>query len=577
MRWTQTFIPTLKETPADAEIISHKLLLRAGLVRKLTGGLYTFLPLGVRALRKVEQIVREEMNRAGALEVLMPALQPPEIWQQSGRYETASAVLFKVRDRAKKEWVLGPTHEEVITTLVAGEINSYRQMPVNFYQIQTKFRDELRPRFGLMRAKEFLMKDAYSFDATDDLAQISYQKMYDAYARIFKRCGLKAVPVEADTGVIGGKYSHEFMVPAETGENEVAYCEDCNYAANVEKAASRGPAIPTHKGEPSGTSPHHPEKFPTPGVVTIEALAKAPHNVPAERQIKTLVYLADSKPALLLLRGDDRLNESKLAVAMGTGNFRPATPEEIFALLGAHSGSLGAVHVTKIPIYSDSLLRDAVEMTTGANEDGFHHRNVAINRDIGVNHWVDLRTVRAGEACPNCGKPLKIQRAIEVGHVFKLGTKYSEKLNALFLDETGKQQPAVMGCYGIGVTRTLQAVIEQSNDKDGIVWPLSVAPYQVCLTPLSVTPGGPVMALAEKIYADLMARGVDVILDDRDERPGVKFKDSELIGFPIRLGIGEKSLAKGEVELKPRGGALTPVKAEEAIDRIMELLGPKPA
>jgi prolyl-tRNA synthetase len=572
MRWTQTFIPTLKETPADAEIISHKLLLRAGLVRKLTGGLYTFLPLGVRVLRKVEQIVREEMNRAGALEVLMPALQPPEIWQQSGRYETASAVLFKVRDGAKKEWVLGPTHEEVITTLAAGEINSYRQLPVNFYQIQTKFRDELRPRFGLMRAKEFLMKDAYSFDATDDLAQVSYQKMYDAYARIFKRCGLKAVPVEADTGVIGGKYSHEFMVPAETGENEVAYCESCNYAANVEKAASRGPAIATHKGATAGTSPHHPEKFPTPGVVTIEALTKPPHNIPAERQIKTLVYFADSKAVLLLLRGDDRLNESKLAVALGTGNFRPAAAEEIFALLGAHPGSLGAVHVTKIPIYSDSLLSDAVEMTTGANEDGFHHRNVAINRDIGVNHWVDLRTVRAGEACPNCGKPLKIQRAIEVGHVFKLGTKYSEKLNALFLDETGKQQPAVMGCYGIGVTRTLQAVIEQSNDKDGIVWPLSVAPYQVCLTPLSVTPGGPVMTLAEKIYAELSARGVDVILDDRDERPGVKFKDSELIGFPIRLGIGEKSLAKGEVELKPRGGALMPVKVDEAVDRIMELL-----
>ena len=577
MRWTQTFIPTLKETPADAEIISHKLLLRAGLVRKLTGGLYTFLPLGVRALRKVEQIVREEMNRAGALEVLMPALQPPEIWQQSGRYETASAVLFKVRDGAKKEWVLGPTHEEVITTLAAGEINSYRQLPVNFYQIQTKFRDELRPRFGLMRAKEFIMKDAYSFDASDDLSQIAYQKMYDAYARIFKRCGLKAVPVEADTGVIGGKYSHEFMVPAESGENEVAYCEACNYAANVEKAASRGPAVPTHKGATPGTSPHHPEKFPTPGVVTIEALTRAPHNVPAERQIKTLVYLADSKPALLLLRGDDRLNESKLAVALSTVNFRPATAEEILALLGAHPGSLGAVHVTKIPIYADPLLRDAVEMTTGANEDGFHHRNVAINRDIGVNHWVDLRTVRAGEACPNCGKPLKIQRAIEVGHVFKLGTKYSEKLNALFLDVTGKQQPAFMGCYGIGVTRTMQAVIEQSNDKDGIVWPLSVAPYQVCLTPLSVTPGGPVMALAEKIYAELMARGVDVILDDRDERPGVKFKDSELIGFPIRLGIGEKSLAKGEVELKPRGGALTPVKAEAAVDRIMELLEAKPA
>ena len=572
MHWTKTLIPTLKETPAEAEIASHKLLLRAGLVRKLAGGLYTFLPLGLRALRKVERIVREEMDCAGALEVLMPALQPPEIWEKSGRYVTASEVFFRVRDRAKKEWILGPTHEEVITTLVAGEINSYRQLPRNFYQIQTKFRDEIRPRFGLMRAKEFVMKDAYSFDATDESAQASYRKMYDAYTRVFQRCGLKAIAVEADTGVMGGKFSHEFMVPAETGENEVVYCEDCHYAANIEKAMSGGPRIPNHKAAPSPAAPHHPEKFPTPGVVTIEALTKAPFEVPAERQIKTLVYLVEGKIVLLLLRGDDQLNEAKLVSMLGTANFRPASSEEIFASLGAHPGSLGAVHVTKIPIYADSLLRDAAEMTTGANEDGFHYRNVSINRDIGVTHWADLRSVQAGEACGNCGGPLKIQRAIEVGHVFKLGTKYSEKLGALFLDESGKQQPAVMGSYGIGVTRTLQAIIEQSNDKDGIIWPLSVAPYTVCITPLSVVGGGAVMTLAEKIYTELAARGVDVILDDRDERPGVKFKDSELVGFPIRLGIGEKSLAKGEVELKPRGGALMPVKVEEAVPRILELL-----
>src|SRR5512141_3168112 len=307
MRWSQTLIPTLKETPAEAEIVSHKLLLRAGLIRKLTGGLYTFLPLGLRALRKVEKIVREEMDRAGALEVLMPALQPPDIWKQSGRYETAQDVLFKVKDRAKKEWVLGPTHEEVITSLVAGEINSYRQMPKNFYQIQTKFRDEIRPRFGLMRAKEFIMKDAYSFDATDENAQASYRKMYDAYARIFQRCGLKAVPVEADTGVMGGKFSHEFMVPAETGENEVVFCEGCGYAANVEKATSRSPQT-VLADHPSGPT----EKFPTPGVVTIEALSRPPYNVSPERQIKTLVYIADSKPVLLLLRGDDQLNEAKV-------------------------------------------------------------------------------------------------------------------------------------------------------------------------------------------------------------------------------------------------------------------------
>jgi prolyl-tRNA synthetase len=566
MRWTQTLIPTLKETPAEAEIVSHKLLLRAGLIRKLTGGLYTFLPLGVRALRKVEQIVREEMNRAGALELLMPALQPPDIWQQSGRYESAKDVLFKVRDRAKKEWVLGPTHEEVVTTLVAGEINSYRQMPKNFYQIQTKFRDEIRPRFGLMRAKEFIMKDAYSFDATDEAAQVSYRKMYDAYARIFQRCGLKTIAVEADTGVMGGKFSHEFMVPAETGENEVVFCDGCGYAANVEKAQS------TVQGPRSKVSSLAVEKFATPGVVTIEALSQPPYNVAADCQIKTLVYIAHGKPVLILLRGDDQLNEAKLVGALGTATLRPAETEEIFAALGAHPGSLGAVGIKTLPIYADERLCEAAEMSTGANADGFHLRHVAIGRDIQVTHWADLRLVQAGEPCPKCGQPLKVQRAIEVGHVFKLGTKYSEALNALFLDEAGKQQPAIMGCYGIGVTRTLQAVIEQSHDNNGIIWPISVAPYTVCITPLNVAPESAVMQRAEQIYAGLTARGIDVILDDRDERPGVKFKDSELVGFPIRIGIGEKSLAKGEVEVKPRSSALIPVKAETAVEKVLALI-----
>src|SRR3954468_4032622 len=335
MRWSQTLIPTLKETPAEPEIVSHKLLLRAGLIRKLTGGLYTFMPLGLRALRKIEQIVREEMNRAGALELLMPALQPPDIWQQSGRYETAKDVLFKVRDRAKKEWVLGPTHEEVITTLVAGEINSYRQMPKNFYQIQTKFRDEIRPRFGLIRAKEFIMKDAYSFDATDEASQGSYRKMYDAYARIFQRCGLKTLAVEADTGVMGGKFSHEFMVPAETGENEVAFCDACSYAANVEKASSG--ASGEKRGEGSGEK-KETERFATPGVGTIDALTKFPYSVPADRQIKTLVYIFQSKPVLILIRGDDQLNEAKLAGTLGSAEFRPAESQEIFDVLRAHPG-----------------------------------------------------------------------------------------------------------------------------------------------------------------------------------------------------------------------------------------------
>lgn len=565
MRWTHALIPTLKETPAEAEILSHKLLLRAGLVRKLAGGLYTFLPLGLRVLRKVERIVREEMDRAGALELLMPALQPPEIWQQSGRYETAQEVFFKVRDRAKKEWILGPTHEEVITTLVAGEINSYRQLPKIFYQIQTKFRDEIRPRFGLMRAKEFIMKDAYSFDTTDELAQVSYQKMYDAYTRIFQRCGLKAFPVEADTGLMGGKFSHEFMVPAETGENEVVYCEACGYAANIEKATSKTSNIE------HGTSNAEVEKFATPNLKSIDSLAKA-MNIPAEQQIKTLVYIVEDKPVLILMRGDHQLNEAKLIGTVGTATFRAATADEVFGALKAYPGSLGGVGVTEFLIYADETLRGANGMVTGANENGFHLRNVSMERDIKVKQWADLRTVKSGEPCEKCGQPLKIRRAIEVGHVFKLGTKYTEALKALFVDESGKQQPSFMGCYGIGVTRTMQAIIEQSNDKDGIIWPLSVAPYQVCITPLGVAKDSAVMMLAEKIYTELSAKNIEVILDDRDDRPGVKFKDADLVGFPIRISIGEKSLAKGEVELKLRGGEMTFVKTDDVSSRVSEIL-----
>jgi prolyl-tRNA synthetase len=568
MKWTQTLIPTLREAPSDAEIVSHKLLLRAGLIRKLAGGVYTFLPLGLRALRKVETIIREEMDRAGAVEVLMPALQPPEIWEASGRAETAGNVLFKVKDSAARQWFLSPTAEEVITTLAAGEINSYRQLPKNFYQVSTKFRDEIRPRFGLMRAKEFIMKDAYSFDTTDENAMAAYKTMYDAYTRIFARCGLKAFPVEADTGVIGGNYSHEFMVPAETGENDVAYCEACGYAANIEKATS---GIPKTAARDAGSLP---EKFATPGVVTIEALSKEPYKVPANRQIKTLVYIADSQPIIILIRGDDQLNETKLMARTGAVAMRPATLEEIVPLLGAKPGSLGAVVnvPADVKVYADERLQGANDMTTGANEDGFHLKSVSIERDIKVSAWFDLRAVTVGEPCGKCAKPLKIRRAIEVGHVFKLGTKYSEKLNATFLDEAGARKPAVMGCYGIGVTRTLQAVIEQGNDKDGIIWPLSVAPYQVCITPLAVAPDSEPMKLAEKIYAELTAAGVDVILDDRDERPGVKFKDADLVGFPIRIALGEKALAKGEVEIKPRSGAVQFLKIEHAVAEVLKLV-----
>ena len=567
MRWTETFIPTLKEAPAEAEIPSHQLLLRAGLVRKLAGGLYTFLPSGVRVLRKIEAIVREEMDSAGALEVLMPAVQPPEIWKASGRYEQAADVLFKVRDSKNREWLLGPTHEEVITTLASTELQSYRQAPINFYQIQTKFRDEIRPRFGLMRAREFIMKDAYSFDVSDEAATVSYQKMYDAYVQVFKRCGVTAFPVEADTGVMGGKHSHEFMVPAPTGESEVAYTEDGSYAANLEKANSQG-AITTTPSECTGEL----EKFATPKVKTIENLAQAPYNVAAEAQIKTLVFIAEDKPVIALVRGDDQINEAKLCGALGTAIFRAAEAEEIHAALGAYPGSLGAVGVKDVPVFADEQLRNAAGMTTGANEDGFHIRNVKVARDLPDVKWANLRTVREGELSESC-HPLKIQRAIEVGHVFKLGTKYAEALDANFLAEDGKQHPFVMGCYGLGVTRTLQAIIECGNDEHGVIWPQAVAPWQVCLTVLDIAPEGEVMKTAQSIYDELTAAGVEVLMDDRDVRPGVKFKDSELIGIPVRVSVGERSLKEGNVEFTLRAeGGRENVPVAEAVSRVQSAL-----
>ena len=567
MRWSETFIPTLKEAPAEAEILSHQLLLRAGLVRKLAGGLYTFLPAGLRVLRKIEAIVREEMDRAGALEILMPAVQPPEIWQASGRYEQAADVLFKVADSKGREWLLGPTHEEVVTSMAAAELNSYRQLPINFYQVQTKFRDEIRPRFGLMRAREFIMKDAYSFDATDEAALISYQKMYDAYVRIFERCGVQAFPVEADTGVMGGNHSHEFMIPAKTGESEVAYTEDGGYSANVEKAGSQGPLTAT-PSECTGAI----EEFATPDVKTIEDLAGAPYHVAAEAQIKTLVFIAEDKPVIALMRGDDEANEAKLAVAFGTAIYRPAEAEEINEALGAHPGSLGAVNVDSIPVYADNQLKEGAGMTTGANKDGFHIRNVNVARDLSQVQFLDLRTVREGELTAE-NQPLKIRRAIEVGHVFKLGTKYSEALGASFLNEDGKAQAPVMGCYGLGVTRTLQAIIEYSNDDNGIVWPANVAPWQVCITALDVEADGEVMQVATQFHEELNATGIDTILDDRELRPGNKFKDSELVGFPVRLVVGARSLKEGNVEFALRaGGEREAIPVSDVVARVKAAL-----
>ena len=579
MKWSQTFIPTLKESPAEAEIPSHKLLLRAGLMRKLAGGLYTFLPLGLRAYEKVERIVREEMNRAGAIELRMPALQPKELWQRGPRWEHAQRVMFAAgpADGSKVapggELVLGPTHEEVITSLAAVEIRSYRDLPKNFYQIQTKFRNEIRPRFGLMRAKEFVMKDAYSFDTSEDGAVKSYEAMRAAYQRIFERCGFGPQQLKcvwADSGVMGGKHSQEFMVPAESGENEIAFCEKCSYVANVEKAQSKLVEID------DGATQSGNEDFATPGAKTIEDLTKPPFVVPANRQIKTLLYVRKEKgkdvPFIILLRGDHQLNEVKLASLLGASDIRPAHDQEIVSVMGAHAGSLGAVDKPGVSIVVDEALRGRFNMVTGANKDGFHKRGVSVERDIAVTLWADLRTVAAGEPCPECGAALRIQRAIELGHIFILGTKYSEKLGANYLDEKSQSHPCVMGCYGIGVTRTLAAVIECFNDKDGIVWPMAVAPFHVCISLLDTNKEVP-RQVAQEIHDALEREGVEVILDDRDERPGFKFKDADLVGFPIRVTIGEKSLAKGGVEVKQRAtGEMKLLPAAEAVKEIIALV-----
>ncbi len=543
MRWTQTLISTLRDAPQDAEIPSHKLMIRASLIMKLGGGLYTFLPLGLKALRKVERIVREEMDRAGALEVLMPALQPREIWDQSGRYEVLRDGMFKIRDRQDREMVLGPTHEEVITDLAARQINSYRQLPKTFYQIQTKFRDEIRPRFGLMRAKEFSMKDAYSFDVSWEAADASYQAMYDAYVRIFARCGLATKVVEADTGAMGGNFSHEFMVLADAGEDGLAECEGCTYAANLERAERATPAR-----DPE-TTPQHPEAVVTPGKKTIEEVSAFLKLTP-DRLIKTLIYLANGKPIAVLVPGDRDLNEHKLARALGGVTLQMADDQTIAKVTGAPVGFSGPVGL-KIPVYADLDLKTPRVAAVGANVADTHLRNVLLNRDASVTEFYDLVIVREGDACPRCGKRLREKRGIEVGHVFKLGTKYSKTFDAGYLDADGNRQISVMGCYGIGVTRTLQAIIEQSHDANGIIWPLSVAPYQVCLV-VPNTQHAESVRVAEDFLKTLEAQGVDVLFDDRDERPGVKFKDADLLGIPIRVVVSERSLADGKVEIKLR-------------------------
>ena len=557
--WSQYFVPTLKESPADAEIASHKLLVRAGLVRKLGGGLYTYMPLGLRVMQKITQICREEIEGGGGIELWMPHVHPVETWEQGPRWAAAREIMFRVdhagsgKGRGKEpEFVLGPTHEEVITPLVKQEITSYRDLPKNFFQIATKFRNEIRPRFGLMRAREFVMMDAYSFDANDDGAIKSYHAMKAAYEAFFRRIGITAIAVEADTGVMGGSFSHEFMVPAEIGDDDVIYNEESGYAANREKATSGLVPAGLADAAPAGAL----AEFATPGAVTIAALEAAPYSVPADQQFKTLVYMGDGKPFLVILRGCDDLEEAKLG-SLGFTLFRAATAEEIEPVLGAKPGSLGAVKGTiKNPgalagIFADHAIRLIGNGTTGANKDGFHLSHVNVTRDLAITQFGDFRRVRPGEPDPRSGQPLKVRRGIEVGHIFKLGTKYSDKYGAVYTDDQKQSHPMVMGCYGIGISRTMQAVIEQSHDADGIVWPWNVAPFHVLICVLD--PQLPeAMDLARKLAAAAESAGADVLIDDRAERPGVKFKDADLIGIPLRLTLGSKGLKEGIVELKWR-------------------------
>ncbi len=557
--WSQYFVPTLKESPADAEIASHKLLVRAGLVRKLGGGLYTYLPFGLRVMQKLTQICREEMERAGAIELWMPHVHPVELWEQGPRWAAAREIMFRAdsagdgkRASRDPEFVLGPTHEEIITPLVKTEITSYRDLPKNFFQIATKFRNEIRPRYGLMRAREFVMMDAYSFDVNDEASIKSYQAMKAAYEAFFKRIGVTAIAVEADTGVMGGSFSHEFMVPAEIGDDDVIYNETSGYAANREKATSGLVPADLKDAEPLGAV----EEFATPGVVTIAALEAAPYSVPGDKQFKTLVFIGDGKPFLVVLRGCDELEEAKLG-ALGFTLLRPATAEEIEPVLGAKPGSLGAVKGTiKNPdalagIFADHAIRLIGNGTTGANKDGFHLRNVNVARDLAVTKFGDFRRVRAGEPDVKSGQPLQSRRGIEVGHIFKLGTKYAEKFGAVYTDDQKQTHPMVMGCYGIGVSRTMQAIIEQSHDGDGIVWPWNVAPFQVLICVLDPQLAE-AMDLAKKLAAAAESAGAEVLVDDRVERPGVKFKDADLIGIPLRLTVGGKGLKEGVIELKWR-------------------------
>ena len=565
MRWTRAFIPTLRDDPADAEAASHRLLVRGGFIRQLMSGAYSLLPLAVRSLDKIERIVRQEMNKIGGQEFSLPALHPAELWQKSGRWETVGDVMFRLRDRHGAELCLGLTHEEVFTWL-ARELRSYKELPQLWYQFQTKFRDEERPKSGLLRVREFVMKDSYSFDATREGLDRSFQQHFDAYRKIFERCGVDTLAVEASSGAMGGSESVEFMVETDAGEDWIAACGACGYAANVEKATSALPALADEAG------PAAPEKFPTPGVRTIADLVSFPGGAAAERQIKTLVYVLDGEPALVLLRGDHDLALQKLADGTGARELRAARADEIRALLGAGAGSLGAVGVAGRRIVADAALQGRRNMTTGANQDDHHLRGVDVARDIAVSAWLELREVKAGEPCPLCEGPLAVKKTVEVGHIFKLGTKYSEALGATVQGEDGKPLPIIMGSYGIGIGRCMAAVVERNHDEKGIVWPVNVAPFEVVIAVLNPKDVKTAEA-GERIYEELSKAGVDVIIDDRDERPGVKFNDHELVGIPWRLTIGPKGIAAGKLEwVRRKDGRKRDLDLDKAGEAVLETI-----
>jgi prolyl-tRNA synthetase len=570
MRMTRLHAPTLKEAPKDADVVSHALLVRGGFVRKLAAGIYDFLPLGVRSLHKVERIVREELNRAGAQEVYLPAVCPAELWQESGRWQKYGPELLRFKDRKGADFCFGPTHEEVITDLVRRDVRSYRDLPVTLYQIQVKYRDEIRPRFGLMRGREFIMKDAYSFDVDEERAHASYRAMYHAYCRIFARCGFRFRSVEADTGAIGGSLSHEFQVLAETGEDAILTCRSCGYTANVEKVEIAAPSA-----APAPPTPHNaaPEKVETPTQRTIEEVTEF-LGVGADRLVKTLLYLADGEPVAFLVRGDHELNEPKAKAACGAGVLEMADEATVRRVTGAAVGFAGPVGLPAVPLFADHALRSLGDLVTGANETGWHVRGVYLERDARALEWADLRVATTADACPRCGAGAAYEehRGIEVGHVFFLGTKYSQAMSCTFLAENGEVRPAVMGCYGIGVSRILAAAIEQSHDDDGIVWPAPLAPYQVVVLPLNMDDPA-VVAAAEDLYGALQKAGVEVLLDDRDERPGAKFKDADLIGMPFQVVLGKRSLKDGVVEVKRRGQAeKTAVPLPAAAERLTALV-----